>query len=587
MPTLNWIGKDAVVNHHQQVPFHLLKDVPDLSCGDPGSGNLLVQGDNLVALKALLPYYAGQVKCVYIDPPYNTGNDNFDGKGWIYNDNVNSPLIREWLGKVVGKEGETLDRHDRWLCMMYPRIALLRQFLRTDGVIIISIDDFEAYRLRCILDEIFGTQNFIAQLVWDKTRKNDAKLFSTGHEYALVYARSIQTLKDQKTVWREQKPGAREIVEEWTRLKNQHGDQYDQIQTALRAWYKNLPPKHPSKKLSRYKWVDRFGPWRDRDISWPGGGGPRYDVPHPVTGKPCAVPEAGWRFAKPEEMQRQIRAGLVEFREDHTQPPFRKAHLLPTPEEALNDTDDGEEGDGQEAGLLVMPSVFQKQAQVSVKLLRKIFGGKQVFPNPKDHEVLMRLISYVTGPDDIILDSFGGSGSTAHAVLQLNKQEGSSRRFILVEMLPEIARDITAERVRRVANGISDLEPLGGGFRFCELAEPLFNESGKIRDSVRFSDLARHVYFSETGEPLPRERVSAKSPFLGACRGVGVYLLYNGILGDKSAGGGNVLTRAVLAQLPPFNGQKIIYCAGCLLSRDRLQAEGILIRQTPKEIKVS
>lgn len=171
MPTLNWIGKEAVVNHHQQVPFHLLKDVPDLACGDPGSGNLIVQGDNLIALKALLPYYAGQVKCIYIDPPYNTGNEN-----WVYNDNVNSPILREWLGKVVGGEGETLDRHDRWLCMMYPRLSLLQHFMREDGVVIVSIDDFESYRLRCLMDEVFGSSNFIAQLVWDKTRKNDAKL---------------------------------------------------------------------------------------------------------------------------------------------------------------------------------------------------------------------------------------------------------------------------------------------------------------------------------------------------------------------------------------------------------------------------
>ena len=175
MPTLNWIGKDAVVNHHLQVPFHLLRDVPELACGEPGSGNLIVQGDNLVALKALLPYYAGQVKCIYIDPPYNTGNE-----GWVYNDNVNSPVIREWLGKVVGKEGETLDRHDRWLCMMYPRLALLRQFLREDGAIFISIDDNEVQALRYLMDEIFGQHNFIATVIWQKvyTAKNSARHFS-------------------------------------------------------------------------------------------------------------------------------------------------------------------------------------------------------------------------------------------------------------------------------------------------------------------------------------------------------------------------------------------------------------------------
>jgi len=166
MPTLNWIGKEAVVNHHQQVPFHLLKDVPELACGDPGSGNLIVQGDNLVALKALLPYYAGQVKCIYVDPPYNTGNE-----GWIYNDNVNSPLIREWLGKAVGKEAEDLSRHDKWLCMLYPRLALLKKFLRSDGAIMVSIDDNESSHLQLVMDEIFGESCFVAELIW-KSRQH-------------------------------------------------------------------------------------------------------------------------------------------------------------------------------------------------------------------------------------------------------------------------------------------------------------------------------------------------------------------------------------------------------------------------------
>ena len=213
-----------MVRHHHDVPFHLLRDVPELSAGDPNSGNLIVEGDNLVALKALLPYYAGQVKCIYIDPPYNTGNE-----GWVYNDNVNSPEIKRWLGQTVGKEAEDLSRHDKWLCMMYPRLALLREFLRDDGLILISIDDFETHRLRHLMDEVFGIRNFIAQLVWDKTRKNDAKLFSTKHEYVLIFARSLQTLKNQKTVWREQKPGACEIIAEWMRLKEIHGDDFERV----------------------------------------------------------------------------------------------------------------------------------------------------------------------------------------------------------------------------------------------------------------------------------------------------------------------------------------------------------------------
>jgi site-specific DNA-methyltransferase (adenine-specific)/adenine-specific DNA-methyltransferase len=221
-------------------------------------------------------------------------------------------------------------------------------------------------------------------------------------------------------------------------------------------------------------------------------------------------------------------------------------------------------------------------------------ASQDLFITPKPTQLIERILQIATAPGDLVLDSFAGSGTTGHAVLKANASKAVSapRRFIVVEVEQTIARAITSERIRRVAQGYVNLkgqkvDGLGGGFRFCELGEPLFDESGKIRDTVRFADLARHVYFSETGEPLPRERVSAKSPFLGACRGVGVYLLYNGILSDKSPDGGNVLTRAVLAHLPPFDGQKVIYCAGCLLSRDRLQAERIVVRQTPKEIKVS
>ena len=195
MPTLNWIGKDAVVKHHKEVPFRLLEPVPAFACGDGegrDSGNLIVQGDNLHALKALLPRYAGQVKCIYIDPPYNTGNE-----GWVYNDNVNSPEIRRWLGEVVGKEGETLDRHDRWLCMMYPRLVLLRQFLRDDGAIFISLDDNEVGPLRLLLDEVFGSKNFVTTIAWQKifTIKNSAKHFSEMHDYVVVYSK-------KKDIWK-------------------------------------------------------------------------------------------------------------------------------------------------------------------------------------------------------------------------------------------------------------------------------------------------------------------------------------------------------------------------------------------------
>lgn len=190
MPTLDWIGKKVVVNHHRAVPYRLIHCDGALSAGDPEAGNLLVQGDNLEALRALLPYYAGKVKCIYIDPPYNTGNES-----WIYNDNVNSPEIRKWLGQVVGKEAEDLSRHDKWLCMMYPRLRLLRDFLRKDGLIFVSMDDSESGSLRLLMDDIFGRSNFLASNIWQKvfSPKNSAQFFSDDHEYVLTYARDINS----------------------------------------------------------------------------------------------------------------------------------------------------------------------------------------------------------------------------------------------------------------------------------------------------------------------------------------------------------------------------------------------------------
>jgi adenine-specific DNA-methyltransferase len=471
-------------------------------------------------------------------------------------------------------------------------VALLHEFLREDGVIIVSIDDFEACRLRILLDEIFQPQNFVAQLVWDKTRKNDAKLFSVGHEYLLIYARSLNRLRELKTVWRESKPGAAAVMDQVFRLRKEHGNDFSLIEKELRDWYRELPSNNPAKKLSRHKHVDERGVWRDRDISWPGGGGPRYDVIHPVTKFPCKVPEAGWRFSTIESMNEQIASGLVLFRKDHTHPPFRKSYLGRSESLKSEEDDNDIAGDNAEVfGAQVMPSVIQKQAQVSVKLLREIFQGKKTFENPKDHEVIMRLARYVTKPGDIILDSFAGSGTTGHAVLQMNQEDQGGRHFVLVEIDPTIAREITKERVCRVVEGYMNgkgerVQRLGGGFRFCELGEPLFDETGKIRGTVRFPDLARHVYFTETGEPLPGERVK-KSPLLGVTsNGVAVYLLYNGILEDKSVNGGNILTSKTLALLPEHSGPKVLYAAGCRLSNARLKREGIAFKQTPYAIKL-
>jgi adenine-specific DNA-methyltransferase len=591
MPILTWVGKDKVVNHHYDVPFRVLRNESRFESPEStpknSTGNRIIHGDNLEALKSLLPEFEGKIQIIAIDPPYNTGNDIDKKTGWTYNDAVNDPKILSWLGKTVGKED--LTRHDKWLCMIYPRLKLLQRLLARDGVILVSIDDNEMHNLRQIMDEIFGEQNFIAQLIWDKTRKNDAKLFSVGHEYMLVYAKSLSFLREKKTVWREEKPGAREIIQEWRRLTKIHGESYPEIEEALGQWYQSLPKNHPAKKLSRYRRVDKYGPWRDRDISWPGGGGPRYDVLHNKTGLPCTVPERGWIYATVEEMQKQINLGLVEFRLDHTEPPIRKAHLLPVPEEMDELPDDvendEEEQDDENVGLQVMPTYIYKQAQSSVKILRQIFDGKKVFANPKDHEVLARLIRYVAPTDALILDSFAGSGTTAHAVLEANRLDSGNRRFILIETM-DYAETITAERVRRVMNGYGKgskaVEGLGGSFDYYTIGAPIFNEDETLNEAVGIDAIRNYVAHSE-GIPFEYrvEQENSYSQYLLGLNTESAWIFY------YEADEATCLDLDFLGSLK-FGGNKpstaIIYADKCLLTKDFMTKHRIIFKKIPRDI---
>lgn len=582
MPFLQFKGKTAIETYHHSLPHHTLELEASLSALAEGqepslAGNLIIEGDNLLALKALLPTHAGRVKCIYIDPPYNTGNE-----GWVYNDNLTQPQFKEWIGQTVGKEGEDACRHDKWCCMMYPRLQLLKELLREDGFIFVSIDDNEVGHLRVLMDEVFDSANFIAQLVWEKGRKNDAKLFSVGHEYMVVYARSKETLRKNGTVWREPKPGAQEIWNEYVRLRKLYEEDDAAIERELRGWYRQLPNGHPSKALSRYKNVDKYGPWRDRDISWPGGGGPRYDVIHPETKQPCKVPERGWGFASPAAMQRQIDMGLVVFREDHTQPPFRKAHLRPIPDELEEDAD-AEINDDEEAievGMQVMPSVIYKQAQVAVKYLRNLMGAK-VFENPKDHEVLARIIRYCTEPDseDIILDSFAGSGTTGQAVLEANRIDHGNRKFVLVQQPYEpkrikqtqtnICQTVTAERIRRIVRGHNGTEGLGGSFTYARVSErPLLGDYRDLGERLpAYEELAKYIFYTETSREWNPAGMNRETGKIGDYAGVSYYLLYKPAQ-EEDWGMDVAFLKKVAAQDP--NARLVVYHEKFLMHRENL-----------------
>ena len=559
MPTLNWIGKEAVVNHHHHVPFHLLKDVPELSVGDPGSGNLIVEGDNLVALKALLPYYAGRVKCICVDPPYNTGNE-----AWIYNDSVNSPIIREWLGKIVGKEAEDLSRHDKWLCMMYPRLALLKQFLADDGVIFISIDDTELASLRFLLDEMFPhaqAKNRLACFAWetDGNFDNQAKI-KNCHEYVLAYSKCFEKFPSPPVIDPSIGKGSKLFRAEIKNTLVKNGPKNPISPIALP---KGFPADFSEGRIParNNKW-----PQYENDLVIRDG---RLSEP--------AIALSGW--SSKSICEEFISTGYKPVADSKGQ----KTRFVITRTGAIECVKVRSESQSHVISVIRDVGSTQSTSEALDEM-----GIKFSFPKPVG--LISYLISMVADKSATVLDSFGGSGTTGHAVMELNKADGGNRKFILVEMESKIARDITAERVKRVAQGHTNaqgekVEGLGGGFRFCELGEPLFDESGKIRESVRFADLARHVYFTETGESLPRERVN-KSPLIGVCRTVGIYLLYNGILKDKSPDGGNVLTSATLAMIPPHDGPRVIYGACCRLSKARLARENIIFKQTPYAIKL-
>ncbi len=553
MPTLDWIGKKAVLNHHNEVPFHLLQDVPGLSVGDPGSGNLLVEADNLLGLKALLPYYAGQVKCIVIDPPYNTGNEN-----WVYNDNVNSPEIRAWLGKVVGAELEDLSRHDKWLCMMYPRLALLKDFLTDDGFIMVHIDDAEAASLRLLMNDIFGPNNFLAQLVWQKGKKGDSKFFSVSHEYILVYARSKQHLVDTDVRLRRRKPGVDEVISKYTELRTKHHSDHDAVRKDIMAWYRSLPAGNPAKAHKHYNWSDDRGLYFPDNFHGPDDGRksrPRYDILHPVTHKPCRLPSTGWRWE-----EARTKAALsdspprIHFGPDETTIPCRKSYLLEVDSEPF-------------------PSVFYKDGRAATLEVERLVG-KGKFDFPKDAEVLADFIDMLCDEGDTVMDSFAGSATTGHAA-RIVADRGKFVRWVLVEMVSSICRGVAQPRLKAARCS----------FRYCRLGARCFDEQGHINPEVRFADLARHVYFTETGQPLPRERVP-NTPKIGVTLGgTGLYLLYNGILKDRSVDGGNVLTWPVLESLPRHDGPRIIYGTACRISQARRTRENVVFKQIPYGIR--
>ena len=452
-----WKGKANCLRLAQKRSTGTLRPCPEESVDWDTTQNLYIEGDNLEVLKLLQAAYYRKVKMIYIDPPYNTGND------FVYADDFADPMARykEVTQQTTKSNPETMGRyHTNWLNMMYPRLRLAANLLRDDGVIFISIDDAELYNLKKICDEVFGEENYVATLVYDKNRKNDAKYFSVGHEYMLVYFKSAATIYEMGIVLRATKEGIDEVKEEFQRLRTLYNDDWAKVNEGLKALYASWPADDPRKSLARFTRVDEKGPYRDDgNINWPGGGGPTYDVIHPITGKICKKPVSGWRYPTPERLQEEIAKGHVVFGKDETTVPRVRMNLF-------------------EADKEVLRSVHFSYAQTATNEFVKIFDGKRVFENPKSVDDIKKLVEYITAKTDgdIILDFFSGSATTAHAVMQLNAEDGGNRRFILVQ-LPELCNEKS--------------EAYKAGYKnICEIGKERIRRAGKmLKDALESSGL--------------------------------------------------------------------------------------------------
>lgn len=644
MPTIDWIGKDKVVNHHHEVPFRVLDhrygfradDENDTSKTD--SGNKIIHGDNLEALKALLPEYEGRVDCIYIDPPYNTGEE-----GWVYNDNVNDPLLVKWLNQVVGKEGEDLTRHDKWACMMYPRLKLMYQLLSPHGVIFISNDDNEQSSLRLICDEIFGRRCFVANIIWQKTYspRNDSNGIPASTDYITVYSK---------------RPN-------WNPNRLERTGKMD-------AKYKN-----PDNDKTYWRSDNAFAADAIKHQ------GMVYAIQHPFTGvMTYPPPDNHWRYGQKDLLSimnewceyelrdlddAEARAKICGIRPSEVRQGVQGIVLRESLEDSRNKaqavynrgqwpkyyfTKQGMGGFSRKTylnktkGRLITsfwPFEEVGHTDGAKKELISIFGGKSPFNTPKPSTLIDRILEIATDEDSIVLDAFAGSGSTGHSVLKANEKDGGNRKFILIELM-DYAESITAERIRKVAKGypfkgketeviysqkltIGNLKKadqyieeakeeaasrkleftkvsrpaikenriqviatkvyngwrdgLGGCFDFYELGPRLFDDEGMLNEAVDEEEIRKYVYYSETKKYLKRQREGAEDYLLDIRNQTAYYFYYK----KDEATTLDRYTLGAIVQQP--NEQYVIYADICLLDDAFLKSKHITFKQIPRNIR--
>lgn len=527
MPTLQFKGKNIIWNHHLSIPYHTLDEVEKLNFKeDKSNGNLIIEGDNLLALKALLPQYAGKIKCIYIDPPYNTGNES-----WIYNDNVNNPMLKEWLGKTVGKDD--LTRHDKWLCMMVPRLKLLKELLSNDGAIVINIENNEYANLKFILDEIFTEINFVGTFIWRKKEGGGQtkEYFVTEHEYILLYRKSetFQWLDD--------------TIENNESSFNKQ-DELGQYKLVKLAKWGNTARKEDREKM-------HF------PITAPDGSKVIPFAPDGNLGR--------WRVGK-ARMNLLIENDLVEFKKNENEEwiAYEKIYY-----------DENNIKTIKERSILYD---LTNTADAS-KQLTEIFGKKDVFDTPKPISLIQYFISHITEGNDIVLDSFSGSGTTMHAVMDLNKEDGGNRKCILIQMTEatesdpkkNICKDITRERVKRAI----DKYGYDSGFKYLKVGIPIDAETMLSGNLPTYKQFADYVYYLCTGESLKdKKSIDEKNYFVGEHGNSLIYLIYKQNFEELTRMALNlVVAEKIIADHP--KKRIVVYAPACFLEEDYMKENSI------------
>lgn len=649
MPTLNWIGKNKVVGHHNDVPYHVLEHQYGYSAEkgqttEPThSGNMIIHGDNLLALKSLMPMYEGRIKCIYIDPPYNTGNEN-----WVYNDNVNDPHIKKWLGEVVGKEGEDLSRHDKWLCMMYPRLVLMKKLLSEDGALIISIGFHEFISLITILKELFSTKQIVTITVQTSGGKPSGG-FNYQHEYLIF------------VVDKEFKP----LIIDFCGGTNRPPFEGMTLSTFNKTERPNQTyPIFINKKTGKFEGCGKSikelqdegyeQDYIDKYVY-------NYSIaPHdcvaiwPITskGKECV-----WRLI-PKRIKQDYELGYIKITPNIIRTSKNLYSIQYLPDGVINKINKGilsvisrdninktlELSDNSTEGKQI-PTIWTEKAFYTVKgssLLKEILPeAEKKFNYPKPIALIKSVIQIICNSEDIVLDSFAGSGTTGHAIIDLNKSLDYELNFILIEMM-DYANNITAERMRRAISGypfkgkkeeeiyskkltaknilkaeeilkeaeavsiekaneytkiskpkIADnclkiigtkiyddkMEGLGGAFDYYELGAPLFNEDGNLNEEVSIDKIREYIYYAETKQPLLRQQDKDEEFLLDECNRAGYYFYYQT---DKAT----TLSYATLANIVKSKHEMyIIYADRCLLDEKFMTEHHIKFKKIPRDIK--